>query len=332
MSAPGIWTTAGWCPADELGITLPHEHLMINELPEDRANGLLNDSALLTAELVAFRSAGGRTLVELTTAELTTGAAPDPRGLYLGAPADGFPEQGGRARNNVLAIADLAGATGVRVVLGTGHYRDPYLGPDLDRRTIDELADRMVADLTEGFVGTGGIRAGVIGEVGADKWFVSAREERSIRAAGRAQLRTGATVTTHASKWPVGGDVLDLLRGEGVAPDRVIIGHCSTIDIPEYHLDMARRGAYVQFDTLRGGPERIVARWVRQIMALIVAGHREQILLSHDVCLKDHLLTNGGCGFTYLLTDFLPRLIAAGLDPAEAAALVTDNPRQALCH
>ena len=40
----------------------------------------------------------------------------------------------------------------------------------------------------------------VIGEIGADHPYPSAREERSFRAAARAHRRTGATITTHAAR------------------------------------------------------------------------------------------------------------------------------------
>jgi phosphotriesterase-related protein len=323
-------TTAGAVAPSELGFVLPHEHIYINEMSEDRADGLLNDEALMGEELRAFAASGGGTLVELTTSELTAGAAPDPRGLYRGHPGTGHPEHGTRSASNVTAIARLAELTGVRIVLGTGHYRDPYLESDpIDRLDVGQLAEQIVRDLVEGFPGTD-IRAGIIGEVGADKWFVSSREERSLRAAARAHRTVGTTITTHASKWPVGVDVLDVLTSEGVAPDRVIIGHCSTIDIPEYHLDLAARGTWLQFDTIRGGAAPIVDRWVDQVMTLVRAGYLGRILLSHDVCLKSHLAVNGGCGYTYLAQEFLPRLERAGLNPEELAQLVRANPQRAL--
>jgi len=325
-----VMTTSGMVDASDLGRVLPHEHVFINEMREDRAGGLLNDAALARFELEAFARAGGTTLVELTTAELTSGAAPDPRGLYGGPTASGFPDHGTRSGGNVAALTALAEQTGIRMVLGTGHYRDPYLSDDLDQASIDETAEGIVRDLVEGFPGAG-VRAGIIGEVGADKWFVSAREERAIRAAARAHLKTGAAITTHASKWPVGTEVLDLLEAEGVAPERVITGHCSTIDIPDYHLDLARRGTWLQFDTIRGGVEPIVDRWVRQIMALVRAGHLDRLLLSQDVCLKSHLAVNGGCGYAYVFEQFLPLLGRAGLDDGELEQLVTTNPQRAIC-
>lgn len=325
-----IETTSGRVSADSLGRILPHEHVFINELREDRAGGLLNDAAVMAVELRQFAEAGGGALVDLTTAGLTVGASPDPRGLYRGKPASGFAEYGTRSLNNVMALADLARATQVPIVLGTGQYRDPYIHADpVDSRGIDATAERMILDLTEGFPGTT-IRAGVIGEVGADKWFVSALEERAIRAAGRAQRATGVAVTTHASKWPVGGDIMDLLRAESVPPERIIIGHCSTIDIPEYHLHLAQRGAYVQFDTLRGGPRHVEDRAVDHVMRLVRAGHISQLLLSHDVCLQSHLAQRGGCGYTYLFKTFVPLLAKAGLTNEEIDLMVISNPQRAL--
>lgn len=329
-----VWTTHGEVSAPDLGRVLPHEHIFINEMVEDRSVGLLNDAGLMRVEIEAYVRAGGGTIVDLTTAELTAGAAPDPRGLYHGPSASGFPDHGSRAAGNVAAVAELAAQTGVRIVLGTGHYRDPYLDLEsLDRNAldVDQIADAIVRDLTEGFPGTG-VRAGIIGEVGADKWFVSAREERSIRAAARAHKRVGATVTTHASKWPVGRDVLELLVAEGMDPARVIIGHCSTVDIPEYHLDLASRGVWLQFDTIRGGADVVVGRWVDQVMTLVRAGYLDRILLSHDVCLKTDLALSGGCGFTYLFREFLPRLGQAGLNDDELEQLVSLNPQRAVCY
>lgn len=323
-------TTGGPVEAADLGRVLPHEHVFVNEMIEDRAGGLLNDAGLARLELLGLARAGGGTLVELTTAELTAGASPDPRGLYGGPSASGFPEHGTRSAGNVASIAALADETGIKMVLGTGHYRDPYLSEVIDTASIDETARAIVRDLVEGFPGTS-VRAGIIGEVGADKWFVSPREERSIRAAGRAHVATGVPVTTHASKWPVGGDVLDLLEAEGVAPERVITGHCSTIDIPEYHLDLAKRGTWLQFDTIRGGADHIVDRWVQQIMTLARAGYVDRLLLSHDVCVKSHLAINGGCGYAYLFEEFLPLLGRAGLDDGEIEQLVTTNPQKAIC-
>ena len=297
-----VVTVRGPLPADQLGITLPHEHVFIDLLREYRSNGLLSDEALADLELTAFRDAGGRTIVDCTS----EGLGRDP-----------------------LALRRVSEATGVQIVMGSGFYRRAYFDEALlDRMSVDALADRIVRDLTVG-VGDTGIRAGIIGEIGCDR-YLSALEERVFRAAARAHRATGVTITTHAARWPVGHAQLDLLEEEGVDPGRVIVGHCDMVPDPGYHLSLARRGAFVQFDTIQGTNDWETQRRIDWIRVLMDAGHERQLLLSHDVCLTTDLAINGGPGYAYLLTGFRPRLVEAGIPALLVDALVTDNPRRAL--
>jgi phosphotriesterase-related protein len=297
-----VQTVRGPVAADALGVTLPHEHLFIDLLREYRGTGLLSDEALAIEELARFRDAGGGTLVDCTSEGL--GRSPE-------------------------ALRRVAEATGVHIVMGSGYYRRPYLDEvSIDGRSVDALADTIVRDLTEG-VGATGIRAGIIGEIGCDR-SISAVEERVFRAAARAHRRTGVTITTHAARWPVGEAQLDLLAEEGVDPERVIIGHCDMVPDPAYHLRLARRGAWVQFDTIQGTHERDTRDRIDWIRRLLDAGMGDRLLLSHDVCLTTDLAAYGGPGYAYLLTGFRPRLLAAGLSGAEIDRLTIDGPRQVL--
>ena len=194
--------------------------------------------------------------------------------------------------------------------------------------SADELAAHIERDLTEGVAGTG-IRAGVIGEIGCER-SLSAVEERVFRAAARAHRRTGAVITTHAARWPVGMAQLDVLEQEGVDPGRVIIGHCDMVPDHAYHLALARRGAFVQFDTVQGGSEWDTSQRLGWIRSLLDQGHERQLLLSHDVCLRTDLAAFGGPGYTYLLSGFRDRLLAAGCSEASVSGLMVDNPRRAL--
>jgi phosphotriesterase-related protein len=297
-----VMTVRGPVPGDQLGVILPHEHLFIDLLREYRGSGLLNDAALTAYEVTAFRDAGGSTIVDCTS----EGLGRDP-----------------------LALRRISEATDLNVVMGSGFYRRPYLDESLvDRLSVDALADRIAQDLTEG-VGDTGIRAGIIGEIGCDR-FVSALEERVLRAAARAHRATGVAITTHAARWPVGHAQLDLLEEEGVDPGRVIIGHCDMVPDPGYHLSLARRGAFVQFDTVQGASGWETQRRIDWIRALVDAGHERQLLLSQDVCLTTDLSANGGPGYAYLLQAFRPKLVEAGFPAELVDSLMTDNPRRAL--
>lgn len=325
-----VTAVAGDIDSGELGVTLMHEHLMINQMREQRRTGLVHDREVLLAELEAYRRAGGGTLIELTSGELADGAATDPSLIYHhGARVDGGEHTRGVA--HVLELLELSRESGVHIIAGTGHYRDPYLDKRwFDEHSVDQIAELLVRDLEDGFPGTT-VRAGIIGEIGCDKWFISAAEERSFRAAARASVRTGKVVSTHAARWPVGLAQLEILMAEGVDPAHVIVGHCDSVPIPEYHLDIAKSGAWVQFDGIRFSSGAQLHRRVSWVVNLCRAGQLSRILVSHDVCTLDDLGAHGGCGFTLVPTGFSDALLEAGLDPDEVDQLLVHNPARALC-
>lgn len=325
-----INTTAGPVPAADLGPTLMHEHVFANLMQEYRATGLLNGMDTMVEEVDGFVAVGGGTIVDVTPAELTRGASPDPSGTFSTTSGQRGGPWPSRSPENVAALEEVASRTGAHIVVGTGHYRDPYLGDGwLDEHTVDEISEQLIRDVEEGISGTG-VRAGILGEIGADKWFVSAREERSFRAAARAQRHTGLALTTHAARWPVGIAQLDLLAEEGVDPRRVIIGHCDSVPLIEYHEAIARRGAFVQYDLIRGESEAQTRRTVELVMEMVRKGYGSHLLLSHDVCTSSQLASNGGSGFAFVPSVFAAALHDAGLECEEVDSILRDNPRRAL--
>lgn len=226
--ATEVMTVLGPVPTVALGVTLPHEHLFLNlhrlTMDDDQ---LLFDVPLAIQEAGHFRSAGGTTLVDVTN-----------RGL-------------GRRPEALRRVAE---ATGLHIIMGCGWYKERYYGREVYETSTNTLADEMVRDITQG-VGETGIRAGIIGEIGTLAHYIEPSEERVFRAAARAHLCTGLTITTHAVASPVGLDQLDLLAEEGVDPRRVIIGHCDSHPDESYHEALARRGAYVEFDRVQGKVE-----------------------------------------------------------------------------
>lgn len=298
-----VVTVLGPVTADQLGITLCHEHLLIDLWVEFQRNGVLSDIDLAVAELAPLIEAGGRTLVDCSNSDMGR----NPKGL-----------------------AEISRRTGINVIMATGHYRHPYLDRTwFDRNDTDSIAARMVSDLTQGVEGSG-VRAGIIGEIASERAWITPAEERSFRAAARAHLATGATITTHAAGWPTGITQLNILESEGVSPGRVVIGHCDTVADRDYHLELAHRGAFVEFDTIRDANEYEMASRERFICELMDKGFLPQILLSQDICLRQHLAAQGGAGYAFLLTRFVPRLRKRGLNDQEIHTLLIDNPRRAL--
>jgi predicted metal-dependent phosphotriesterase family hydrolase len=303
-------TVRGPIAAQDLGVTQPHEHVLLNlEWIESRMSldGILDDERLAATELGAFARAGGRTVVDLSN----VGMRPDP-----------------------VAVRRVAEVSGVNVVLGCGWYRQPYYPPEalIDRTSTTALAEGLIHEIEHGLGGTP-VRPGIVGEIGSHKEFVSAQEERVFRAAGRAAARTGLAVSTHSVASTVGLEHLRILREEGVDPRRVAIGHSDTFLSLEYHEAVLKTGAFVQFDNIGyrlPGVAALEANLVEMLLELLRRGWASQLLLSQDVCHRSHLKAYGGQGYDYLLTTFLPRLHAAGVDTDTTRQMTVDNPRRLL--
>lgn len=317
------------------GWALPHEHTYINLHPSEPRDGYLTVRQERLDDLARFTAAGGTMIWDVTNGELSNHAAP----IDLDRdPADELqnPLTGSRSVANVLATQDISRASGVSIVLGTGHYFDAYLEPGWwDRNSVDAIADRLVADLTDEIPGTG-VRAGFLGEIGSDLPYITAREERSFRAAGRAAARTGVLVSTHAPTFPTGRAQLELLIAEGVAPDRVVIGHSDTVKTPQYSLDLLRRGAWIEYDCMMtcriGGQinELELARRIEYLRIVVEAGYAGRVLLSQDVSQRSHQRALGGPGLTFLVEEFTERALAAGIEAEVLTSILRDNPRRAM--
>ncbi len=308
--APRVMTVSGPIPPEKLGFTLPHEHTGISLW--HIANRwdyweLTPDDDFIIEELRDFRRRGGGTLVDLTGPGV--GRAPD-------------------------RLRRLASASGVNIVMGTGWYREAYYPAEalIDRRSVDHLAAEMVEELERG-VGGGGIRPGIIGEIGTDKPWVSAREERVHRAAARAAKQTGMAITTHGVQSDVGLAQLRIFTEEGVDPARVVIGHADSYHNLDFYLSVIAAGANLQFDFLGhrfGTEEALEPRLVETIVELLERGFADQLLLSQDVCHNRQLKANGGFGYVYLQQHFLPTLRTAAVGEGEIRQMTIDNPARIL--
>jgi predicted metal-dependent phosphotriesterase family hydrolase len=297
-----VMTVLGPVDAGDLGITLPHEHLLIDlfRLFQPHREFLVNDWELSAAELDLYGRAGGGTLVELTTPDIGR----DPAGLVR-----------------------IAERTGVKIVMGTGRYREPFYEPELARLSTQEFAQMLIDDIEHG---VDGVRPGIIGEIGTHEPWVAPAEERVFRAAARAHHSTGLSITLHANASGVGLAQLDVLVEEEVDARRVVVGHCDTHPFSDYHREILRRGAWVEFDTIRGTFEFETQRQLRQLKLLVDEGFIDQLLLSQDLCINRHFTAYGAKGYAFLITEFAQRMRDAGLTQEQVDTLLIENPRRML--
>ncbi|MCA9832785.1 MAG: hypothetical protein KC435_02455 [Thermomicrobiales bacterium] len=303
LSAPHIMTLLGPIVPEELGICLPHVHLM-HQLPAKFGiDAQLTDQDAAEAEVEAFVSMNGRSLVECST--------PD-------------------AGRMIAPLLEIAGWVPAHLIGVTGRNADIFASFMPNAQDRERLVEEFLADLNEGMDGTDA-RAGVI-KVGVSSAGITDAERATIQAAAGAHRATGVPVTSHTESTAGAMEMLSLLAEGGVDSSRVIVGH---VDLDERsldeHVELARTGAYLQFDQIgkpSSYPDQMRAERIR---ALLDAGFGDQILLSLDYGHRS-LLTgyDGSPGLSYLSEWFMVLLMEAGIDAMTIRRLVVDNPSRAL--
>ena len=285
----------------------------VNYDPFRSYNNLVTmDEGVAIEEALLFKRAGGGTMVDTTS----IGIWRDP-----------------------LALARISRATGINVVMGSGHYIDAVHPPDMDDRTERDIADEIVSDMSEG-VGDTGVKAGIIGELGCS-WPLTANERKVLRAGATAQRATGATVTVHPGRDERAPfEVLDVLQEAGADVARVIICHLDrTISDTETLLELAARGCYLEYDffgweisnfSLSDKDMPNDAQRLDFIQRLVDEGYGERVVIGHDMFGKHRQARFGGHGWAHILENIVPRMRQRGFSEDQIDAIVVGNPARIL--
>jgi phosphotriesterase-related protein len=255
-----VHTVQGPVEADELGLTLAHEHVRFrDEAVAEQWPGRYDEQLELDAALLAVNGAkdrGVRTIV-------------DPTAMF-----------GGRDVNFMKHVADQ---TGVRIVACTGIYSYDYLPHYFENRDIDVMADHFVEDIEIGCQGTD-IRAAFL-KCAADAAGVTEHVEKIHRACARASLQTGAPIMAHSMPAVgTGSRQVEIFREEGVDMAKVQIAHCGDTEDVGYIEGLIEQGVYVGLD--RYGLEMYLPIDKRNATAaeLLRRGHAERLMISQDFC------------------------------------------------
>jgi len=303
-----IMTVRGPISPEEAGFVLPHEHLLCDLWPFTGSyDAILDDENIIIPELIHYQKAGGKTIVEVSS----IGLGRDPKGLRR-----------------------ISEKTGLNVVMGSGWYREKVYPSYVYELSTNELAEKIFQDITIG-ADDSGIRAGVIGEIGTERYHITPAQERVFRAAARAQRRTRVSIWTHTTHFgELALEQIALLCEEGVRPDRIVISHLGDRFGSSCLQAIAEKMVYLEIDNIGyrgdGYPDDEVR--ARNIMELIDQGYENQLLLSLDVCMKQHLHCYGGKGFDHLQNRFLPLLKKMGVKEDKLTKMTTVNPVRVLAY
>jgi phosphotriesterase-related protein len=303
-----IQTVKGPVKLDSLGLVLPHEHLFTDlrgpQVPEYARADPQSVVQVVRPFLEEASAAGVTALVECSTVGV------------------------GR---NVDVLCRLAEVTPIHVIAPTGVYRDAYIPASLRDTDEEELADLWIRELTDGIAGSS-VRAGFIKLAMSDDG-PTRLEIRNLRAAARASMETGAVIASHT----IGGNVamkeINVLEQAGLDLRRFIWVHAQTEPDLSILLEAARRGVYLELDSV-GAPYQSQVDLLAMAIGILEAGFVTQLLLSHDAGWYNPgspygLPDDGYRGYTALVNDFIPELLKRGATEESVQLMTSRNPANA---
>lgn len=312
LVAPFVRTVLGDIPSADLGVTYAHEHLVIDGGPmvELSPDFLLDDVDKAVEEVGSATRLGLRSVV------------------------DAMPSDMGR---NVLKLATISERSGIHVVASTGLHLEELYAQDHWSQvlTVDELAERFIADVVDGIDANDSHavtvirtphRAGVI-KVAGNGGTLSTRDVRVFEAAAAAHRATGVPILTHCTDGTAALEQVRLLTGAGMPVAAITLSHTDKIVDRAYHREILSTGASVEYDQAFRWPPRGDNGTLTLLGWMLEDGFGDQLMLGLDAARQGYWGAYGGRpGMAFLLGDFSAMMDAVGVTAEARHRIFVENP------
>jgi len=296
---PIVRTVLGDIAPGKMGLTYSHEHIVIEEGFATLSNPdfILNDVALISAELKELYQNGGRTAV------------------------DTMPAASGR---NVLKLAEVSRNSNVHIIAPTGIHLEKYYPPNHWRYhlSVDELTELFVKDIIEGIDGYDynspiikrtTHKAGLIKLATGDEQ-ITPHQQTIFEAVVNAHLQTGAPILTHTNNGLQALEQVALFTKLRADLSHVVISHMDKRKDLAYHKDLMQTGVYVEYDSHFRWKEK-EDNWTYTLLEKLLPDYGDRIVIGMDMARNSYWKSyGGGPGLVYLLTTFKEELKKRALD------------------
>lgn len=299
-----IQTVQGPIKPSQLGVTLIHEHIIVDFIGADKfdKNRYNPDEVfeVMLPYLKEVKALGVTGFVECTP-------------MFL-------------ARDATL-FARLAKEVDMHILTNTGLYKEPYLPQYAFEKTADELAEIWIGEFKNGIEGTG-IKPGFI-KIAVNPGSLIPIQQKIVHAAAKTSLATGMTIASHTVVGIAALEQLEILKQEGVSPSKFIFVHAAGENNQDLHFQVAEQGAWVEYDSVSGGSS---AQNLQLIKAMLDKGYVDRFLISHDAGWYNVGQPGGGNinGYTYIPKEFVPLMRQSGIEQNIIDKILITNPSIAL--
>jgi len=303
-----IITVLGEVPVSEMGITLTHEHVLVDFVMIDSlsANRYNKDSVIMKVlpyieELKPFKVA---TFVDCT------------------------PEFMGK---DPQLLAELSQKTGIKILTNTGWYgadNQRHLPSEINTMSAEEIAEIWIGEAKNG-IGNTGIKPGFI-KIGINDFDFSEIDKKLVAAACITHLQTGLTIMSHTGLASAALSQLQILKQYGVDPSAFIWTHAMVESSNENILTIAQMGCWVAFDGIREDMAPLT-RFKDLLQFMKSTRQLSRVLLSHDAGWYQPGKPNGGDirPYTALFNSLIPYVMSEGFTQKEIDQIIIKNPAEA---
>jgi len=299
-------TVKGPVPSSEMGISLTHEHILVDFIGADSINSDRWERSVVAEKafphLKQVKDLGIVTFIDCT---------PD----FLG--------------RDPLLLQKLSESTGLNIITNTGYYgarNCKFIPGYAFEESADQLSDRWIKEWEEGIDDTK-IRPGFI-KIGVDEGNLSEMHQKLIMAAAKTHLQTGLIIASHTGSAVPAFEQIEILKKEGVSPEAFIWVHAQAEKDPASHIKAARSGSWISLDGIN---ENNIQDYLKLINNLKENGLLSRVLLSHDAGWYDPGKEAGGeyRGYTTLSDKLVPMLRSENYSEKDIEQLLIINPSRA---
>ncbi len=310
-----IVTVNGPIAPKEMGLTLIHEHIMVDWIGADSTgyHRWDRDEVVETAlpYLSALKKHGVATFLDCTPA-------------YLG--------------RDPYVLKKLSERTGIHILTNTGYYgsgNNKYIPETLVNASPEKMAAHWIKEFRVG-IDSSGIKPGFIKMSVDNQDVLSQTHENLIRAAALTHLETGMTIVSHTGSDGPAMAQIKVLKEMGVSPEAFVWTHAQMGTMAGY-LRAAEQGAWISLDHINGQPSDgntnsgNIDWFVKTLSELKANGVMDHVLISHDAGWYNVGQKNGGIyrGYTDLFTKLIPQLKENGFTQKDLDIMLKDNPKRA---
>lgn len=301
-----INTVTGSISSDAMGITLIHEHVLVDFIGADSVSPDRYSQEEVIAKVLPYllevKNYGVKTIFECTPSYL----AKDPE-----------------------LLKKLSEQSGIQLITNTGLYgtqNGKFLPDYAFTETAEKLSERWVEEFEQG-IGDTGIKPGFIKISVNEDNSLREMDAKLVKAAGLTHQKTGLQIVSHTGTWATASQEVAILQEMGIDPGAFVWVHAQAEEDFQNYQNAANLGVWISLDGIGWGLDEYVDR----LLFAKENGFLEQVLISHDAGWYDPAKADGGDfqPFTNIFEKLMPALNAKGFEEADWKMLLEENPKRA---